>query len=393
MKLIALACVFLTAQAASAAEIVMFSVRPCLPCTIMEPVVGGMQAKGWPIRKVDAREQPDFAAKCGATKFPCFAMITDDGKVAERMWGVMTANDLAAMYNRHKPNDCHGKAAQSQPTRVVPPLTDIDGWQSAAPAQPGPATPPAVVVPPVAPGPVEAPVVLTPPKVELPTRPTKHEKTKDLEPVEHKPNTKESEAGTTQPITASADPGTPSFFARAWNWLGGLDWWTIGTTAAITLITGGTVTAPMLLRKAGAVAVKEGIEHLAKPHAPATAEEAYANRPQVPPNPPKPGSDASIQLAALRAEYEQRIAMMAQQHSQRLIEVQKETETRFQRVNIETEGEKYREAIRRVVRLRENSPLANDAVAIAEEIESTKNQLLHGHNVAHTSGRSAWKNN
>jgi thiol-disulfide isomerase/thioredoxin len=61
----------------------------CGPCKAMEPTVRALQQKGYPVQRINIKDNPDLAAKYGVQSIPCFVMLVD-GQEADRITGSNT---------------------------------------------------------------------------------------------------------------------------------------------------------------------------------------------------------------------------------------------------------------------------------------------------------------
>ncbi len=61
----------------------------CGPCKAMEPTVRALQEKGYPVQRVNIKDNPDLAAKYGVQSIPCFVMLLD-GQEVDRITGSNT---------------------------------------------------------------------------------------------------------------------------------------------------------------------------------------------------------------------------------------------------------------------------------------------------------------
>ncbi len=61
----------------------------CGPCKAMEPTVRALQEKGYPIQRINIKDNPDLAAKYGVQSIPCFVMLVD-GQEVDRVTGSNT---------------------------------------------------------------------------------------------------------------------------------------------------------------------------------------------------------------------------------------------------------------------------------------------------------------
>ncbi len=87
-----------------------FSATWCSPCRQMEPVIGQLIAKGYPVRKLDFDRDRDLARKYGVEQIPCF-IITVGGRAMTRTVGACTVADLEQMF---------AQAQQAVPPRLLP---------------------------------------------------------------------------------------------------------------------------------------------------------------------------------------------------------------------------------------------------------------------------------
>jgi S1-C subfamily serine protease len=74
-----------------------FSATWCGPCRQMDPVIDGLIAKGYPVRKLDYDKHRDLARKYGVDQIPCFVM-TVDGRETARELGVVPSQYLEKMF-------------------------------------------------------------------------------------------------------------------------------------------------------------------------------------------------------------------------------------------------------------------------------------------------------
>ena len=111
-----------------------FTADWCAPCRMMEPVVSGLKAKGYPIRKVNIDREPALQRKFGVEKVPTFVLVKD-GRVVARAMGMARMSQLEEMMNKvgvHPPG--HGvqqALAQSPDPRPqsMPATSSEAGWQ------------------------------------------------------------------------------------------------------------------------------------------------------------------------------------------------------------------------------------------------------------------------
>lgn len=74
-----------------------FSATWCGPCRQMEPVIHGLLAKGYPIKKLDYDKHRDLAQRYGVDQIPCFVM-TVNGRETARVLGVVPPQQLEKMF-------------------------------------------------------------------------------------------------------------------------------------------------------------------------------------------------------------------------------------------------------------------------------------------------------
>jgi thiol-disulfide isomerase/thioredoxin len=61
----------------------------CGPCKAMEPTVRALQQKGYPVQRINIKDNPDLAAKYGVQSIPCYVMLVD-GQEVDRITGSNT---------------------------------------------------------------------------------------------------------------------------------------------------------------------------------------------------------------------------------------------------------------------------------------------------------------
>jgi thiol-disulfide isomerase/thioredoxin len=85
----------------SAGETVLydFGADWCVPCRMMEPVVSGLKAKGYPVRKVNIDREPALKRKFRIEKVPTFVLVKD-GRVVARAMGMARMAQLEEMMNK-----------------------------------------------------------------------------------------------------------------------------------------------------------------------------------------------------------------------------------------------------------------------------------------------------
>ena len=104
-----------------------FSAPWCPSCRAMDPTVRELEARGYPVRRVNVDEEKALAGQLQVEKIPCFVMLVD-GQEVDRVVGGTTYSRLERM--------C--KAAAAAARRSAPPATVVQ------------AAPPAAILPPAA---------------------------------------------------------------------------------------------------------------------------------------------------------------------------------------------------------------------------------------------------
>ena len=69
----------------------------CGPCRAMAPVLHQLAEEGYPVRKVNAEQQPDLAARFKVDCYPTFVMVVD-GREVSRHSGELTLTQLKRMF-------------------------------------------------------------------------------------------------------------------------------------------------------------------------------------------------------------------------------------------------------------------------------------------------------
>ena len=78
---------------ASDAILLDFTSSHCAPCRAMEPVIAQLEQSGIPVRRVDVRAEPRFAARYGVRQTPTF-IVLKGGKEVTRLIGMHSAQEL-----------------------------------------------------------------------------------------------------------------------------------------------------------------------------------------------------------------------------------------------------------------------------------------------------------
>ena len=87
-----------------------FSATWCGPCRQMVPVIDGLIAKGYPIKKLDYDRHRDLARKYRVEQIPCFVM-TVDGRETARVLGAVPPQQIEKMFADAR------KLVRSEPTQ------------------------------------------------------------------------------------------------------------------------------------------------------------------------------------------------------------------------------------------------------------------------------------
>ncbi|HZZ29477.1 MAG TPA: thioredoxin domain-containing protein [Pirellulales bacterium] len=77
-----------------------FGAEWCGFCRQMSPVVGSIQAEGYPVRRVNVDQERALANRFGVQGLPCFIMLVN-GKEVDRVEGATDRNRLMAMFTRN----------------------------------------------------------------------------------------------------------------------------------------------------------------------------------------------------------------------------------------------------------------------------------------------------
>ncbi|MCC6124207.1 MAG: trypsin-like peptidase domain-containing protein [Pirellulales bacterium] len=78
-------------------ELLDFHADWCAPCRAMQPTIEALEAKGYPIRKVNISRERELAAQYGVQSVPCYVMLVD-GKEVERVSGGTSFSRLEKMF-------------------------------------------------------------------------------------------------------------------------------------------------------------------------------------------------------------------------------------------------------------------------------------------------------
>jgi len=86
----------------------------CPPCRAMQPVLQQLEARGYPIRKVNVQQEPRLASQYGVRGIPCFVMLVN-GREVDRVVGATSSTRLEQMLALAGP----GRSAVQQPALAV----------------------------------------------------------------------------------------------------------------------------------------------------------------------------------------------------------------------------------------------------------------------------------
>ena len=78
-------------------ELLDFYADWCAPCRAMQPTIQALDAKGYPVKKVNIAQDHDLVAQYGVQGVPCYILVVD-GKEAERVSGPTTYSRLERMF-------------------------------------------------------------------------------------------------------------------------------------------------------------------------------------------------------------------------------------------------------------------------------------------------------
>jgi thiol-disulfide isomerase/thioredoxin len=102
----------------------------CGPCRAMQPTVGALEEKGYPVQKINIDQRPDLAAQYGVKSVPCYVMVVN-GQVADRVEGSTSFSRLERMF----------QAAATTTPGTAPPEAAGPGGPPPGPMQPNLAPP------------------------------------------------------------------------------------------------------------------------------------------------------------------------------------------------------------------------------------------------------------
>src|SRR5207237_721449 len=91
-----LAAVLLAVSGTGDTVLLDFQTSWCGPCRAMAPVMSQLSAAGYPIRKVDAEQEPALAAQFRIDQYPTFVLVVN-GREVERAVGGRGAGEFQAM--------------------------------------------------------------------------------------------------------------------------------------------------------------------------------------------------------------------------------------------------------------------------------------------------------
>jgi thiol-disulfide isomerase/thioredoxin len=111
----------------------------CGPCRAMQPTVGALEEKGYPVQKINIDQRPDLAAQYGVKSVPCYVMLVN-GQVADRVEGSTSFSRLERMFQLAATTN------SGPPPAAAPPEAAASGPPPSGPMQlnlapPGPMIP------------------------------------------------------------------------------------------------------------------------------------------------------------------------------------------------------------------------------------------------------------
>ena len=100
--------------------LLQFSADWCAPCRAMTPIVQSLQAKGYPVRKVNVDQERALAQRYGVTSLPTFVMLVDGREVDRKVGGGSLGQleqmlRLAPNKNSPRPSEAAVAAAPGDP--------------------------------------------------------------------------------------------------------------------------------------------------------------------------------------------------------------------------------------------------------------------------------------
>jgi thiol-disulfide isomerase/thioredoxin len=123
-------------------ELLDFYADWCAPCRAMQPTIEALQAKGYPVKKVNITQNQQLATQYGVQSVPCYILVVD-GKEVERVMGGTSFSRLEKMFktagaaaNRPgRPNDImqNGSPATFAANDAVPRSPNAPGGAIAIP--------------------------------------------------------------------------------------------------------------------------------------------------------------------------------------------------------------------------------------------------------------------
>lgn len=93
----------------------------CAPCRQMEPLIGQLEAAGYPVQKINMSRQPQAARQYGVTGVPCFILVSQ-GREVDRAVGAVGLQRLVQMFQKagFRPDaggQAHGARQDGRPAR------------------------------------------------------------------------------------------------------------------------------------------------------------------------------------------------------------------------------------------------------------------------------------
>jgi thiol-disulfide isomerase/thioredoxin len=78
-------------------ELLDFYADWCAPCRAMQPTIQALEAKGYPVKKVNIAQNHELTAQYGVQSVPCYVLVVD-GKEVERLSGGTSYSRLEKMF-------------------------------------------------------------------------------------------------------------------------------------------------------------------------------------------------------------------------------------------------------------------------------------------------------